>query len=237
MKDLVFKTVMLKGEAGGTISSIEKTSSALNVDTYTISLNDGTTQTFEVTNGTSIASIEKTSSSGLIDTYTITFTDDTTATFEVQNGQDGAPGYEVPTGSVIYYDSSDEIPEGYEAVTLSPDWPDLLALYDLSREIEGSFSEKNTNVTIANFHMITKGRLVVVNFNFTCNSSVAAWDKLCKINKAPQDHIYALGLNMSTSADPDIRMQIKSNGEIMFAGTPLTNVIYNVNAVFSTAVS
>ena len=39
MKDLFFKTIMLKGEAGGTIASIEKTSSELNVDTYTITLN------------------------------------------------------------------------------------------------------------------------------------------------------------------------------------------------------
>ena len=118
MKDLFFKTIMLKGEAGGTIASIEKTSSELNVDTYTITLNDGETSTFEVTNGTSIASIAKTSTSGLVDTYTITLTDGSTTTFDVTNGEDAAY-YEVPSGSVLYFDSSDPTPQGYEA-TVDP---------------------------------------------------------------------------------------------------------------------
>lgn len=116
MKDLFFKTIMLKGEAGGTISKIEKTGSSLNVDTYTITLNDGETQTFEVTNGSSIASIEKTDTSGLLDTYTVTLTDGSTTQFVVRNGEDGA-GYEVPAGSVLFYDpdGDDSAPEGYEA--------------------------------------------------------------------------------------------------------------------------
>ncbi len=116
MKDLFFKTIMLKGEAGGTIASIEKTGSSLNVDTYTITLNDGETQTFEVTNGSSIASIEKTDTSGLLDTYTVTLTDGSTTQFVVRNGEDGA-GYEVPAGSVLFYDpdGDDSAPEGYEA--------------------------------------------------------------------------------------------------------------------------
>ena len=120
MKNICFRTIMLKGEAGGTIDRIEKTSSSLNVDTYTIYLNDGTTSTFEVTNGTSIESIEKTATAGYIDTYTITLTDGSTQTFEVENGKDGAPGYEVPAGAVVYFDSSDAIPEGYEA-SANPD--------------------------------------------------------------------------------------------------------------------
>lgn len=118
MKDLFFKTIMLKGEAGGTIASIEKTSSELNVDTYTITLNDGETQTFEVTNGTSIASISKTGTSGLVDTYTITLTDGSTTTFEVTNGED-AYYYELPSGAVVYFDSEDPTPQGYEG-TVNP---------------------------------------------------------------------------------------------------------------------
>lgn len=116
MKDVFFKTVMLKGEAGNSISRIEKTSSSLNVDTYTITLSDGSTFNFDVTNGSSIESIEKTGTSGYVDTYTVTLTNGDTSTFEVKNGEDGA-GYEVPTGSVLYYDSSDPLPEGYESTT------------------------------------------------------------------------------------------------------------------------
>lgn len=126
MKDIFFKTTMLKGEAGNSIVSIEKTSSALNVDTYTITLSDGSTFEFEVTNGSSIESIEKTGTSGYVDTYTITLTNGDTTTFEVQNGEDGA-GYEVPAGAVLYFDSTDPVPEGYEASS-NPDLSDISAL-------------------------------------------------------------------------------------------------------------
>jgi hypothetical protein len=40
-----------KGETGNGIASIEKTGTAGKVDTYTITMTDGTTATFEVTNG------------------------------------------------------------------------------------------------------------------------------------------------------------------------------------------
>lgn len=128
MKDLVFKTIMLKGEAGGTISKIELTSSVHNVDTYTIYLNDGTTQTFEVTNGSSIESIEKTATFGLVDTYTITLTSGETFDFNVTNGQD-AYYYEVPTGSVLFFDSDDPTPQGYEP-TVDPNGVDIQELKD-----------------------------------------------------------------------------------------------------------
>lgn len=118
MKDIVFKTIMLKGEAGGTIAGIQKTGSSGLVDTYTITLNDGTTQTFEVTNGSGIVSIEKTATAGLVDTYTITYENGDTDTFEITNGANGV-GYEVPAGSVIYYDNNDT-PQGYEPTT-NPD--------------------------------------------------------------------------------------------------------------------
>jgi len=115
MKDIVFRTIMLKGAAGNDITGIEKTSSSGNVDTYTITLSDGSTETFTVTNGTSIESIEKTSTSGLIDTYTITLTDGSTTTFEVANGEN-AQVYEIPKDSVIGFDSEDETPAGYDEI-------------------------------------------------------------------------------------------------------------------------
>lgn len=87
MNDIIFKTILLKGEAGNDISSIEKTASAGLVDTYTVTLTDGTTTTFEVTNGNGIKRIAKTSTSGIVDTYTITYDDGTTSTFTVTNGR------------------------------------------------------------------------------------------------------------------------------------------------------
>lgn len=86
MNNIIFKTTFLKGEDGNNILRIDKTSTSGLVDTYTITLTDGTTTTFNVTNGSSIATIEKTATVGIVDTYTITLTDGSTSTFEVTNG-------------------------------------------------------------------------------------------------------------------------------------------------------
>lgn len=106
---LFFKTLLLKGEPGGTIERIVKTETVGLTDVYTIYINDGSTQEIEVTNGSSIASIEYTSSSGNVDTYTVTLTDGSTTTFNVTNGED----YTVPTDGVIYFDGT-TVPDGYE---------------------------------------------------------------------------------------------------------------------------
>lgn len=47
----IVKTLMLKGQEGQSIKDIKKTSTNGLVDTYTITLTDGTTSTFTVTNG------------------------------------------------------------------------------------------------------------------------------------------------------------------------------------------
>lgn len=86
------------GEDGVGIDSISKTATAGLVDTYTITLTDGSSSTFDVTNGAKgdtgagIESVEKTETSGLVDTYTITLTSGETATFTVTNGEKGDPG-------------------------------------------------------------------------------------------------------------------------------------------------
>lgn len=54
MADKEIQVLMLKGQQGdrgSSITSIEKTSTSGNVDTYTVYLSDGTTTTFQVTNG------------------------------------------------------------------------------------------------------------------------------------------------------------------------------------------
>lgn len=85
--DWVIKEVKFWSErVGKSIQTIEKTGTAGLVDTYTITYSDGTTSTFDVTNGNGIASVAKTGTVGLIDTYTITFQDGSTTTFEVHNG-------------------------------------------------------------------------------------------------------------------------------------------------------
>jgi hypothetical protein len=85
MNDIIFKTLLLKGETGNNIASIEKTATSGIVDTYTITLTDGSTTTFEVTNGSSIESVEKTSTQGDRDIYTITLDNGETYNFTVTN--------------------------------------------------------------------------------------------------------------------------------------------------------
>lgn len=147
MKNVFFKTLMLKGEAGNSIVNIVKTSSALDVDTYTITLSDGSTFEFDVTNGSSIESIEKTGTSGYVDTYTITLTNGDTTTFEVQNGEDGS-GYEVPAGSVLYFDSSDPVPEGYEASS-DPNLNDIVVESKSATFTPAGTGSSNVTVNIA----------------------------------------------------------------------------------------
>ena len=76
-----------------TVTSIKKTDTVGNVDTYTIYYSDGTTSTFDVNNGQkTIIDIKKTSSEGLVDTYTITYSDNSTSDFKVTNGKNGIDG-------------------------------------------------------------------------------------------------------------------------------------------------
>jgi hypothetical protein len=82
------KVMLVKGVNGSSIESIEKTGTLLNVDTYTITLTDGSKETFEVTNGVSITGIAKTGVSANVDTYTIYLSDGSTFSFTVTNGTD-----------------------------------------------------------------------------------------------------------------------------------------------------
>jgi len=79
------KVMLVKGDSGSSIASIEKTGTDVLVDTYTVTLTDGSKTTFTVTNGKGITQISKTGTEGLVDTYTITFNDGTSTTFDVAN--------------------------------------------------------------------------------------------------------------------------------------------------------
>ncbi len=98
------------GADGVSVISIEKTDTNGLVDTYTVSYSDGTTSTFQVTNGSdgaagatgaagaagadgvSITEVKKTATDGLVDTYTIFYSDETSTTFQITNGKNGEDG-------------------------------------------------------------------------------------------------------------------------------------------------
>ena len=85
MKDIIFKTLMLKGEAGSTLVSMEKTGHAGTTDTYTITFDDGSTTEIYLENMSSVESIELTSQTDTEDTYTATLADGSTQSFSVLN--------------------------------------------------------------------------------------------------------------------------------------------------------
>lgn len=58
MSDIIFKTLLVKGENGGNIKDIKKTSTNGLVDTYTVTLTNGDTTTFKVTNGEGLQNLQ-----------------------------------------------------------------------------------------------------------------------------------------------------------------------------------
>ena len=101
-----------QGDPGTNIDSVELTSTADLVDTYTITLTDGSTSTFNVTNAKSIESITMISGShaaGTTDTYEILFNDGDTVAFSVYNGANGLGS--VSTVSGIQADGNGDVPQ------------------------------------------------------------------------------------------------------------------------------
>jgi hypothetical protein len=92
------KESLAVGPTGNGIASIELTSTVGLVKTYTITYTNGTTTTFEVSDGVigedgnGIESIELVETAGLVKTYRITFTDATTFEYDVSDGVIGADG-------------------------------------------------------------------------------------------------------------------------------------------------
>ena len=85
----------IKGEVGVGVSKVEKTSTSGLVDTYTITLTNGNTSTFTVTNGkdgVSVVSISKTATDGVYDIFTIDYSNGTTSDFRIKQGRDGIDG-------------------------------------------------------------------------------------------------------------------------------------------------
>lgn len=101
-----------QGETGSNIQSIELTSTVGLVDTYTVTLTDGNTSTFTVTNAKSIVSVTMISGShaaGTTDTYEILFNDGDSATFTVYNGANGLGS--VSSVSGIQADGNGDVPQ------------------------------------------------------------------------------------------------------------------------------
>lgn len=73
----------------GGIKSWEKTKTEGLVDTYTVTLADGTAVEYTVKNGNDLTKLEKVSTEGLVDTYHFTRSDGTVFPFTVTNGAKG----------------------------------------------------------------------------------------------------------------------------------------------------
>ena len=109
---IIFKTLMLKGEAGSTIVSMEKTGHVGTADIYTITFNDGSTTEISLENMSAITSVEKTSSTDTEDIYTITCADGSTQTFSVLNHN-----ADIAAINADLAEMSDELDDGLASIT------------------------------------------------------------------------------------------------------------------------
>jgi len=149
-----------KGDTGSNIQSIILTSTIGLVDTYTVTLTDGNTTTFNVTNAKSIVSVVMTSgthAAGTTDIYTITFNDGDTAQFSVYNGTNGTGS--VSTVSGIQADGDGDVPQvisGNGAPTTATMGQINQLYYDLTNSIlyycagesEGTYVWQGAGVTV-----------------------------------------------------------------------------------------
>lgn len=90
------KVMMLKGEAGASIASIDKTGSDGLIDTYTVKLTDGAESSFYVTNGRDGEKGEK---------------GDTGSTISVPVSGLFNMGVDADGNLLVYHSDSDKVPE------------------------------------------------------------------------------------------------------------------------------
>ena len=145
------------GEDGNGIASVVKTGTSGLVDTYTITFDDGTTTTFDVTNGedgetgatgVGVDIVEKVGQHEYTDYYRMTFTDGSTFNYTVTNGVDG-------TGSgdmlAAQYDPDSAVKDaGGIADYVEGQLPDVSAKADkVSSATSGNFAglDANGNLT------------------------------------------------------------------------------------------
>ena len=186
------------------ISGVAKTGTSGLVDTYTITMEDGTTKTFDVTNGAKgdtgatgpqgpkgdtgdtgptgptgatgngIQGIAKTGTSGLVDTYTITFTDGTTTTFTVTNGRDGSGSGDMLKADYDT-DSTVEHAGGITAWVQSLGYITGLAWSALTGK---PFSTIGNGLTVTNDTLAADVKSVTVDNTGTASSSASRYQRV-----------------------------------------------------------
>ena len=145
------------GEDGNGIASIAKTATSGLVDTYTITYTDGTTSTFNVTNGAngtdgsdgvSVTGVSLVSKVGLLATYRMTFSDGSYYDYTVSDGASGSGTGDMT--KAVYDTDNDGIVDAAETLSgLTATIADLNKTANLATvATSGSYNDLSNKPTI-----------------------------------------------------------------------------------------
>lgn len=223
----------MRGPRGNGISSIVKTSTEGTVDTYTITYDDGQSQTYTVSNGQGIQSIVLTSTVGIVDTYTITFGNNQTATFTVTNARELAEGG--TTGQVLSKLSDSDYDVGWVTITPVDSLASTSTSFPLSANQGRALNAKKAEasavtVSLSSSNWSQSGDVYVQTVSVSGATSNTNTNLL---TVSPNPNSFA------AYAENVIRAVSQGNGTITFNAdsAPDANVAVNIMIVNTTGVS
>ena len=237
-KNGTWQEIIIENQGGGSenpsfsgkgIDYIDLSSSTGLIDTYTIYYTDGTSSTFNVTNGEmgpegpegpmgetgrGINSIQLTSSIGLIDTYTIYYTDGTTSTFNVTNGTNGN-NEEVNPFEIIKINEDGSIVSGEEF-----DYTSYKINKNLSLRTPNWETEDNTNAKSEPF----------IYFYESQNQKIGELSLFHSENNSAGIQLQASQLINNIQYKNNFKIGINSDGSFFYKISDTTNFVKELGA-------
>ena len=226
------KVMLVKGADGDNIASIEKTGTDVLVDTYTVTLTDGSKTTFQVTNGKGISSISKTGTDVLVDTYTITFNDGSTSTYTVTNGngiasiEKTATDVLVDTYTITFTNGSSttfNVTNGKGISTIEKTATQgLVDTYTITFNdgSTSSFTVTNGNIDIVNQNLANVEDTSTASQAYAVGDYLIFIDRFCKVTSAiAQGDTLAIGTNLDYDTVANELSRLHPIGDVIMSYT------------------